>query len=645
MSTSAPVLTALSLSKSYLERPVLSGVTFSIHEGERVGLLGANGSGKTTLMGILTGDVAAESGEVRLRRGLTVSRLRQDVDLPHQWTIGQTLSSAFDHVHRLEEELDRVHRELEHTPAGEQAQRLLHRQGELQERLHLHDHHTLQARKQEAMNALGIPPEERLLGELSGGELRRTGLCRVLLEEPDLLLLDEPTNHLDAQTLDWLEDYLRRFRGTVLLVTHDRYFLDRITTRLLELQRGTVKSYQGNYSDYLLAKEQEAELAERAEATRRNLLRRELEWLRRQPKARTTKSKARIDAAAELMAGGPPPPDGSIQLLIPSGPRLGKTLLEAEGLTHELDGRTLIRDFSFMLRPGDRVGVVGRNGLGKTTLLRLLMKELEPQQGTVHHGSSIKFVYADQARETLDPDATVLEEVAGDLEYVNIGGRNIGFRAWLERFLFDEQTARMPIRLLSGGERNRVQLAKMLREGGNVVVLDEPTNDLDLPTLRILEEALARFEGCAFVVSHDRYFLDRVATRIIGFRGDGRIDVVEGNYRDYRTYLERTGAMDQPATPAKEPATKPRSAAANSQPASAARKLSYKEQLEFDGLEERIMQAEERVEELTALLEDPATHRGRPPEEAAALGRELEAAKAGVDQLYERWAELGARAR
>ncbi len=323
MSTSAPVLTALSLSKSYLERPVLEDVSFSIHEGERVALLGANGSGKSTLLGIVAGTVRPEGGEVRFRRELAVSRLLQEDSLPREWTIAKALGSAFEHVHRLEEELDRVHHELEAAP-GEEAGRLLQRQGELQERLLAHDPHTMESRKQEAMNALGIPPEERVLGELSGGELRRVDLCRVLLEEPDLLLLDEPTNHLDAETLDWLEDFLARFRGTVLFVTHDRYFLDRVATRLLELHRGRVKSYPGNYSDYMVAKAREAEQAERAEGTRRNLVRRELEWLRRQPKARTTKSKARVDAAEGLISAAPPPPDGTMQLLIPSGPRLSR---------------------------------------------------------------------------------------------------------------------------------------------------------------------------------------------------------------------------------------------------------------------------------------------------------------------------------
>jgi ATP-binding cassette subfamily F protein uup len=395
------------------------------------------------------------------------------------------------------------------------------------------------------------------------------------------------------------------------------------------------------------AKQAEEESAAKSESTRQNLLRRELEWLRRQPKARTTKSKSRIDRAHELMANKPAEALGNVQLLIPTGPRLGKTLVEAEKLSYTIAGRKLIDEFSFILGAGNRVGVVGRNGLGKTTLLRLLMKELEPQSGKVVHGPSVKFVYADQKRESLDPEKTVLEEIAGGADHVVIGDQQIGFRSWLARFLFNENTAAMPIRLLSGGERNRVQMAKMLREGGNIVVLDEPTNDLDLPTLRVLEEALAAFDGCAFVVSHDRYFLNRVANRILGFLGNGEIVVVEGNYDNYRDYLRKRAETEAAkATAAPEPRTidSKADARAKSGPSdSSRRKLSYKEQRELEGIEAAILKAEEAVEKLQAVTADPAFFTKAARAEVERIMREQTAARAEVERLYNRWEELSAR--
>lgn len=642
MAESLPIISAHSLHKVYLERVILDDVSFTVHAGQRVALLGANGAGKSTLLGILAGQTPVESGEVRRRRGLSVTYLSQEGSLDDAKTVGETIDSAFAHVRELEAELEQVHHRLEEQGHGPEAESLIARQGELMEYLEHHDIHTIESRQAEAMRELGVPEAHRLVGQLSGGERRRVALCRTLLEDPDLLLLDEPTNHLDAETLEWLEQFLAAFAGTVIFVTHDRYFLDNVATTMIELRRGRAVVYAGNYSDYLQARQEEEERAARAESTRQNLLRRELEWLRRQPKARTTKSQARIDRAHDLIESKPLAPDGRVQMLIPTGPRLGKTLIETEHLRVDLGGVTLVEDFTFHLGPGDRVGIVGRNGLGKTTLLRTLMKELEPTAGEVRHGSSIKFVYADQARRSLDPEKTVLQEVAGELEWVEIGGQRIGFRSWLGRFLFDDNTAAMPIRLLSGGERNRVQLAKMLREGGNVVVLDEPTNDLDLPTLRILEEALANYEGCAFIVSHDRYFLNRVANRIIAFRGDGRIAVVEGNYDHYRAYLQKEKEKEKAApAPAAKPREEPRR---REEPARDKKKLTFNEQREFDTLEQRIMEAENRVEELEARAADPTTFAGANRDEAVALMESLEQAKAEVERLYNRWEELGERA-
>jgi ATP-binding cassette subfamily F protein uup len=642
-----PILSVHNLHKVYLERVILEDVSFTVHEGDRVALLGANGAGKSTLLGIISGAVTAERGEIRRRRNLEVCYLDQEGGLQDDWTVGRTIDSAFDHVREVEARLHRVHEALEHHAPDADLSRLLAEQSELQEYLDKHEYHTIESRQREVAAALGIPGMDRLLGQLSGGERRRVALARTLLADADLLLLDEPTNHLDAETLDWLEAFLERFRGSVIFITHDRYFLDNVATTMIELRKGIAAVYPGNYSDYLLAKQEEAERAEKAESTRQNLLRRELEWLRRQPKARTTKSKSRIDRAMDLMAAAPEADAGNVQLLIPTGPRLGNTLVEAENIRLEIADRVLLEGFTFRLGAGDRVGIVGRNGLGKTTLLRALMGEQEPASGTVVIGPSVKFVYADQRRESLDPEKTVLEEVAGGLESVVVGGERIGFRSWLARFLFTENTAAMPIRLLSGGERNRVQLAKMMREGGNVVVLDEPTNDLDLPTLRVLEEALANFDGCAFVVSHDRYFLNRVANRIIGFLGNGEVVVVEGNYDNYRSYLTKRAAQAAgvaPVAAAKSPVpvAAARTAEGNA-PSGGRKKLSYKEQRELEAMEESILAAEEALEQLTAVVNDPGFFAKG---DKGAIERTLQqqaAAKAEVDRLYARWEELGSR--
>ncbi|CAN5510122.1 energy-dependent translational throttle protein EttA [soil metagenome] len=633
----AAILSVHNLQKIYLERTILDDVTFTIHEGERVALMGANGAGKSTLLSIISGKLPPEKGDVRLRRGVMVSYLDQEGGLRDDWTVEQTIDSAFAHMRDLERQLDETHLALEENPHGASADKLMRLQSELHEELERRDSHSVESRKSEATSALGVPPGDRLIGQLSGGERRRTALCRTLLEDADLLLLDEPTNHLDAETLDWLEAFLARFRGTVILITHDRYFLDNVATKMIELNRGVAKVYEGNYSDYLAAKEEEAELAQRSESTRQNLLRRELEWLRKQPRARTTKSKSRIDRAHDLIANKPAADLGSAQLLFPSGPRLGKTLVEAEVISYSIGGRKLINDFTFLLGIGDRVGVVGRNGLGKTTLLQLLMKKLEPDAGTVTLGPSVKFLYADQARRSLDPEKTVMQEVAGDMEFVQIGEQRIGFRSWLARFLFDENTAAMPIKLLSGGERNRVQLAKMLREGGNVVVLDEPTNDLDLPTLRVLEESLAVFQGCAFVVSHDRYFLNRVCTRMIGFHEGGRIDIVEGNYDDYRRFLEKKEIASRGAVETRVNGIAAAPAKASTAPK---KKLNFKEQRELEGMEATIADAEKKVAELDAISQDPKTFTAKSRQEVTSLMKEQDAARAEVERLYARWEKL-----
>jgi ATP-binding cassette subfamily F protein uup len=372
-------------------------------------------------------------------------------------------------------------------------------------------------------------------------------------------------------------------------------------------------------------------------------MRREIDWLRRQPRARTTKSRSRIERANQLIADKPPAPDALVNLVIPSGPRLGNKIIEATNLSHSIAGRTLIKDFTIAIGAGERIGIVGRNGLGKTTLLRILLRQLEPDAGTIVHGTSVRTVYADQERALLDLEKTVLEEVAGNLEYVAIGDQRIGFRSWLRSFLFTEETAAMPIRLLSGGERNRVLLAKMLRDGGNVIVMDEPTNDLDLPTLRILEEALVAFSGTALIVSHDRYFLNRVATSIIAFRGNGQVVTIQGNYDDYLTWLTKERSRDAQMSPT---TTRERDTTTSTKPQQNAKpkKLSYKEQLEYDTIEQRIHEAEESAAEIHRILEDPSTYVTRTGDDINKLLTNEKEARAEAERLVERWMELGERA-
>ncbi|MCB2156138.1 energy-dependent translational throttle protein EttA [bacterium] len=641
MADTPPILALLDIHKSFLSRPVLDGIHVTVHEGDRVGLLGVNGSGKSTLMRIMAGAIEADSGEVRSRRGLKVSYLDQSFTLDESQTVRKWVEGAFAELHELEAERDHVHRELEIHPDSERTPKLLERQAELTHALEARGAYTANARLEAAMNHLDLPPGEREISTLSGGEKRRVALCRVLLEQPDLLLLDEPTNHLDAQTLEWLEEFLSGYPGTVVLVTHDRYFLDRVATRMVEIARGQVNEYAGNYSDYLITKQREAELAARTEANRQTHLRRELDWLSRQPKARTTKSKARVTAIEQTLENGPPPIDRFTDFQLPDAPRLGKTVMEVEHIFKTLGDRELIGGFTFTMVPGDRIGIVGRNGAGKTTLLRLMLGQDEPDRGKVKRGKNVKIVYADQQRAALDPEETVLQTVTGDADWLRVGGERITVRAYLRRFLFDDEKAAMPIKRLSGGERNRVLLAKLLREGGNLIALDEPTNDLDLQTLRALEDALVAFDGSCIVVSHDRYFLNRVATRILWLEGDGQVHEVVGNYEHFRIYRNKLEQKREAERGARDPEP---AKATRQKPKTPPKKLTFNERREFEAMEETILEAETRLDEVHALLEDPQTYMDRPKDEVAALVSEKSDLESRLNKLYERWAELSERA-
>ena len=625
--------------KSFGERRVLNGVSFAIGERDRVGIVGVNGSGKSTLLGIVAGTIEPDKGLVSRKRDLEVVAVEQEPRLPSGLTVIEALREGLLAHARAIAELKAVELAMVECADDNKLDKLLHEQARLHERIAELGGFDVDHEVRAVAAALELPPGDRDLASLSPGERRRVALARALLGRAPLLVLDEPTNHLDARTARWLEARLAVYPGALLLVTHDRYFLDQVATRILELDRGALHSYEGNYTRFLERQAERLDNENRREHERQSFVRRELDWIRRGPQARATKQQARIDrfdAAVAAKVAGPP---GEVKLVLPTGPRLGKTVLDLSHVSKSLGGKLLIDDFSTIVRPGDRIGIVGPNGAGKSTLVKMILGELPVDSGSITVGLNTRFAYLDQTRADLDDAATVLSEVAGDHEHVELGdGTRVHVRTFLRTLLFDDGFADTPVGVLSGGERNRVQLAKLLRAGGNVLVLDEPTNDLDLQTLGVLEEALCNFPGCALVVSHDRWFLDRVATAILAFEPGGKVVRYEGNYSDY---LAR--AKTVPPTAITAPEKKQSPSAAIVKPV-AKRKLSYAERKELEGIESRIADAEKRVAELNLTLEDPATYRERRAE-VPTLVAALNDAKAAVDTAWTRWSELDALAK
>ncbi len=521
------------------KKQVLRDISLSFFYGAKIGVLGLNGAGKSSLLKIIAGTDKDFNGELNRSKGITYGMLEQEPQLDPELTVKEVVQQGLQHIVDIVNRYEEVNNKLGETMSDDEMNALLDEQAQLQDKMDAANAWDLDSRLELAMEALRCPPSEQKCGVLSGGEKRRVALCRLLLQEPDVLLLDEPTNHLDAESVFWLERHLQSYKGTIIAVTHDRYFLDNVAGWILELDRGHGIPYQGNYSSWLEQKNARLQKEEKTESKRAKALAEELEWIRSSPKARHAKSKARIANYEKMLADSKNEKRNETNdLFIPPGPRLGDVVIEASGIAKAFGDKVLYENLSFKLPPGGIVGIIGPNGAGKTTLFKMITGQLQPDAGTFKVGETVKISYVDQSR-AMDGDKTILQEVADGLELIKMGGKEVNARAYVGKFNFtgDDQSKR--IRELSGGERNRVHLAKVLKEEGNVLLLDEPTNDLDVNTLQALERALIEFPGCAVVISHDRYFLDRICTHMLAFEGDSEVVWFDGNFSDYHEDLRR----------------------------------------------------------------------------------------------------------
>jgi energy-dependent translational throttle protein EttA len=542
------IYSMIGVSKFYDKKPVLKDIYLSYFYGAKIGVIGLNGSGKSSLLRILAGVDKEFNGETVLSPGHTVGFLEQEPRLDETKTVREIVEQAVQATVDLLKEYEEINEKFSEPMSDDEMTALLERQGAVQEKLDAADAWDLDSRLELAMDALRCPPPETSVKILSGGEKRRVALCRLLLQQPDILLLDEPTNHLDAESVSWLEQHLQKYPGTVIAVTHDRYFLDNVAGWILELDRGQGIPWQGNYSSWLEQKGQRLAVEEKQESERQKTLQRELEWIRMSPKGRQAKSKARINSYEALASQERQRSASELEIYIPPGPRLGDIVIQAEHVSKAFGDRLLIDDLTFSLPPGGIVGIIGPNGAGKTTLFRMITKQEEPDGGSFRTGETVKLAYVDQSRDALAADKTIWEVISDGLDIVMLGTRQVNSRAYVARFNFSGSDQQKKVGALSGGERNRVHLAKMLKQEANVLLLDEPTNDLDVNTMRALEEALENFAGCAVVISHDRWFLDRIATHILAFEGESKVVWFEGNYSEYEADRRaRLGAAaDQP---------------------------------------------------------------------------------------------------
>ncbi len=614
------------LSLSIGRQVLFDDIALGICEGERIGLVGRNGTGKSTLLRVIAGTQSVATGsEFAAVRDLRIATLPQDCDLDPQRTIRENVSDGAADFHAVLSEYEtarpdsRRHDELEHL-------------------ISLHNLWSLEAEIDSILGRLNLTDPDRLTGTLSGGEKRRVALARAVVADPDLLLLDEPTNHLDVETIGWIEDFLATFKGACFFITHDRAFLDHLSTRILELDNGKLYSYTGSYADFLAEKAEREYAEDQMESKRRKFLRSEVEWVRRSPKARLRRNLGRLRRYEETAAISAPERMGEIELVIPAPGRLGNKIIELADVTMGFDGRKLFENFSFEFTAGRKIGIVGPNGAGKTTLLRLLTGELQPNFGTVSIAPTVEFNYIDQGRVKLDQEKTVFEEISEGVETISLGTEKVSVWGYLRRFLFEDDRINTQIKYLSGGEKARLALAKQMKHGGNFLILDEPTNDLDLSSLRMLEEALCHFSGCLVLVSHDRFFLNRICDGIFAFEAGG-ITYSPGDFDYYMEKRAQKQAQPNPSTIAEKRKSNSTAAPATSPLKKAPTKLSYKEQKELDGMEQAIEEADAKISEYEALFSSPdffAKH----GKEINTLQAELEAAKLELERLYARWDEL-----
>ncbi len=616
------IISASEVTVRYNNHTVLDATTLGIQEGDRIGLVGRNGCGKTTFLKILAGLQAPDSGEVSRQRDLVVSYLPQDFMLDAGKNVYGNIRDGAQHVLDLIAEFE----SLPHDSKRHEA---------LEQRIQVLEGWTVDRRIEVAMAHLNCPPADRRIESLSGGEKRRVAMARAVVSDPDFLMLDEPTNHLDPESIEWVAEFLESFHGSFLVITHDRYFLDRVATSILELYDGKFFSHAGNYTDYLLAKAERQEADATIEHKRQMFLKKELAWVRQGPRAQRSKQKDRFERYYATAAQDGPMTEEDVELVIPPPPQLGNRTVEVSNLGMSIAGRKLFSGFNFTFENGKRVGVCGRNGLGKSTLLKIIVGQLTPTEGTLKSGQLTKFNYVDQGRLQLNEERTVLDEVADGTEFVQWGEAKISVRSYLKRFLFADDRILTQVKKLSGGERSRLLLARILKSSGNFLILDEPTNDLDLPTLRVLEEALIAFPGVVCVVSHDRYFLNRVCTDILAFEGDGKIHHSVGDYDYYLEKRQRQAAaaakMEEKKAVVAPPAPK------GPKP----RKLSFKEARELEGIEAQIHALEAEATRIENLFSDPEFFR-KNAAQVNDLTREMEAAKENAARLYRRWEELEA---
>ncbi|MDA7916310.1 ATP-binding cassette domain-containing protein [Verrucomicrobia bacterium] len=617
------LVSADEVSVQFNDHTVLSGATLSVVEGQRVGLVGRNGCGKSTFLKLLIGELAPSDGNIARKRGMRMGYLSQNFTLDPEKNVRDNIISGAADVQAL---LD----EFESPDVTDE------RHEQLEELIHACDAWGLDSRVETVMSHLHTPPGDAMIEGLSGGEMRRIAMARALVGQPELLILDEPTNHLDPDSIEWLGDFLLSYKGAFLVVTHDRYFLDKVTNNIVELANGRFYVYSGNYSDFLIAKSQRLATEANTERNRQRFLEKELDWASRQPKARTTKSKSRLDRIDLVQNQGPPEAEVDMELVIPPPPQLGNRIVDLHNLGLSFGDRTLIKGLDFSFERGMKIGVAGPNGAGKTTLIRLIMETMKPTEGTAKSGSLTDFNYVDQSRIQLDDSKTVLEEASDGSETIAFGNGRLSVRAYLKRFLFDDTRIGSKVELLSGGERSRLMLAKVLKCGGNFLILDEPTNDLDLASLRILEEALIAFPGVVLVVSHDRYFLNRVCNGVLAFEDNARVAYSLGNYDYYIEKKQRAEADKAKALKAAKAAPVKSKAASGKK-----RKLTWNEQNELDGMDDGIMKMESEIEAIEIRFTEPGFHE-KHGHRLKEIQQDLDQKKKELAKTYVRWEELEA---